>query len=30
VSRRLGPRLYPQALGSARFIIPAPTIATMA
>ena len=30
VSRRLGPRLYPQALGSARFIIPAPAIATTA
>jgi hypothetical protein len=29
-SRRLGPRLYPQALGSARFIIPAPAIATTA
>jgi hypothetical protein len=30
VSRRLGSRLYPQALGSARFIIPAPAIATTA
>jgi hypothetical protein len=30
VSRRLGPRLYPQALGSARFIMPAPPNATTA
>jgi len=29
-SRRLGPRLCPQALGSARFIIPAPANATTA
>ena len=29
-SRRLGPRLYPQALGSARFIMPAPANAITA
>ena len=29
-SRCIGSRLYPQALGSARFIIPAPTNATTA